>query len=93
MDADLLDGLQGSVYAKNNTAQTFFGNQTISGILEVTNYIQADKTINFVRQASTPAAIATVVQMYQGGDGNMYFRGPNGYARITGLTVLSGSFP
>lgn len=93
LNADLIDGVHLSTLVRNDISQTLFGNQIISGTLEVTNYIQADRPIYFVRQASTPAAVSNIVQMYQGGDGNMYFRGPNGYARITGLTVLSGSFP
>jgi hypothetical protein len=59
----------------------------------LSNSLQIGTTIHFVRQGGTPAAIPGIVQMYQGGDGNMYFRGPNGYVRITGLTLLSGSFP
>ncbi|HET8705491.1 MAG TPA: hypothetical protein VFM46_04230, partial [Pseudomonadales bacterium] len=59
----------------------------------VSNSVQIGNVIHFVRQSGTPAAIPGVVQMYQGGDGNMYFRGPNGYVRITGLTLLNGSFP
>lgn len=56
--------------------------------------LQVGTSLHFAsRLASTPAAIPNTVQMYQGGDGHMYFRGPNGYARITGITVLSGSFP
>ena len=93
LNADLIDGVHLSTLVRNDISQTLFGNQIISGTLEVTNYIQADRPIYFTRQASTPAAVSNIVQMYQGGDGNMYFRGPNGYARITGLTVLSGSFP
>lgn len=93
LNADLIDGVHLSTLVRNDISQTLFGNQIISGTLEVTNYIQADKPIYFTRQASTPAAVSNIVQIYQGGDGNMYFRGPNGYARITGLTVLSGSFP
>lgn len=93
LDADLLDGINSTSFARNDIGQTFFGNQIISGVLEVTSYIQADRSVDFTRQSVTPAAVATTVRMYQGGDGNMYFRGPNGYARITGITVLSGSFP
>lgn len=59
----------------------------------ISNKLQIGEQIHFVRQSGTPDAIPGIVQMYQGGDGNMYFRGPNGYVRITGLTVLSGSFP
>ena len=93
LNADLIDGVHLSTLVRNDISQTFFGNQIISGTLEVTNYIQADRPIYFIRQSNIPAAVSNIVQMYQGGDGNMYFRGPNGYARITGLTVLSGSFP
>ena len=93
LNADLLDNLDSTAFAKLSASQTFFGNQTISGVLEVTNYILVDSTIDFTRQSVTPSPSALTVKMYQGGDGNMYFRGPNGYARITGLTVLSGSFP
>jgi hypothetical protein len=55
--------------------------------------LQIGKAAQFVRQSVAPAAIPTVVQVYQGGDGHMYLRGPNGYARLTGYTVLSGSYP
>jgi len=59
----------------------------------ISNALQVGTSIHFVKQGATPAAVPGVVQMYQGGDGNMYFRGPNGYVCITGLTLLSGSFP
>ena len=59
----------------------------------ISNKLQIGEQIHFVRQSGTPDAIPGIVQMYQGSDGNMYFRGPNGYVRITGLTVISGSFP
>ena len=57
------------------------------------NSLQVGGAIHFIRQSVTPGALGSIVQMYQGGDGHMYFRGPNGYARITGYTVLSGSYP
>jgi len=57
------------------------------------NSLQVGGAIHFIRQSVTPGALGTIVQMYQGGDGHMYFRGPNGYARITGVTVISGSYP
>lgn len=57
------------------------------------NSLQVGGAIHFMRQSVTPGALGSIVQMYQGGDGHMYLRGPNGYARITGYTVLSGSYP
>lgn len=61
--------------------------------VQVANNLQVGKALQLSKQASTPAAISNNVQIYMGGDGHVYLRGPNGYARLTGFTVISGSFP
>lgn len=75
----------------NELGSTIYLHATDKVILA--NSLQVGGAIHFVRQSVTPGGLGAIVQMYQGGDGHMYFRGPNGYARITGYTVLSGSYP
>lgn len=59
----------------------------------ISNHIAVQGVLQLIRQSVTPTAMANTVQVYAGGDGHIYFRGPNGYARVTGYTVLSGSYP
>ena len=59
----------------------------------ISNHLAVQGTLHLIRQSVTPTAAASTVKIYAGGDGHVYFRGPNGYARVTGFTVLSGTFP
>ena len=61
--------------------------------LIASNNLAVGGTLQLIRQSVIPAGISNYVQIYAGADGHVYLRGPNGYARLTGYTVLSGSFP
>jgi len=82
LDADLLDGVQGSSYLRSDTDDTFTGTLTLSGNLDASSHVVTGSIVNGNSYVYTPNIYLTDT-IYHSGDGDTYINFQTDEIRLT----------